>query len=141
MSFRTREHEKRTKSRFAIERDVRYKMADHGVVLAAGSGHTLNMGSGGVAFIAEQPLTLGAFVELSISWPVLLDETCPMRLVVFGRILRCTGRKTVCTIEKHEYRTQARSFQPLAPARADAMLQRWTDEVRRENVKTSSAGA
>ena len=140
MGFMKSEHDRRGKYRFAIERDVRYKMADHGVVMSAGSGQTINMGSGGVAFIAEQRLTPGAFVELSISWPVLLEETCPMRLVAFGRILRCTGRRTACTIEKYEFRTQSRTFQPLAPTRADAMLERWADEMRRENLRTNVAG-
>ncbi|MGD0771896.1 MAG: PilZ domain-containing protein [Candidatus Solibacter sp.] len=137
----TSEDEKRSKHRFAIERDVRYKIAKRGVPVASGSGHTIDVGSGGVAFIAEQPLAPGMFVELSISWPVLLADTCPMRFVVFGRILRSTGRKTVCTIEKYEFRTQARSFQAAASTRADTMLQRWADEVRKENGKTSAAGA
>ena len=134
-------NEKRSKHRFAIERDVLYKIARRGVPVASGSGHTINVGSGGVAFIAQQPLAPGLFVELSISWPVLLGETCPMRFVVFGRVLRCTGRKTVCSIEKYEFRTQARSFQAAASTRADTMLQRWADEVHKETLKTSAAGA
>jgi len=141
MNSMTIENEKRSKQRFAIERDMRYKMADQGVPLAAGSGRTLNVSSGGVAFISDLPLTPGAFLELSISWPALLEETCPMRLVVFGRTLRCAGRKAVCTIEKYEFRTQARSFQAVVPIRADTMLQRFVAEVRRENVKVSAAGA
>jgi len=92
MQFTKRDNDRRSKSRFAIEREVRYKMANEGVVVASGAGQTINMCSGGVAFSTERALNPGAFVELSISWPVLLDETCPMRLIVFGRILRCTGR-------------------------------------------------
>ena len=99
------------------------------------------MGSGGIAFITGQPLAPGTFVELSISWPALLEETCPMRFVVFGRILRCAGRKAVCTIEKYEFRTQARTFQPLATTRADRMLERWADGIRKENLKTNVARA
>jgi hypothetical protein len=64
-----------------------------------------------------------------------------MRFVVYGKILRCTGRNVVCTIQKHEFRTQARSFQALAPPRADAMLERWADEMHRENLRTQVAGA
>jgi hypothetical protein len=141
MHSMTSANERRSKHRFAIARDVRYKMAYDGVVVAAGSGQTVNVCSGGVAFVAEHPLTPGGFVELSISWPVLLDETCPMRFVVYGKILRCTGRNVVCTIQKHEFRTQARSFQALAPPRADAMLERWADEMHRENLRTQVASA
>src|SRR5450759_5366512 len=99
MDFTEKVNDRRSKFRFAMERDVRYKVAEDGMVVAAGSGQTINMCSGGVAFVSEQPLTPGGYVELSISWPVLLDETCLMRFIVFGRILRCTGRQAVCAID------------------------------------------
>ena len=134
------ENERRRKYRFPIEREMRYKLAEDGVVVATGSGKTMNLGSGGVAFSAEQYLTPGAFVELSVSWPALLEDNCPMRLIVFGRILRCTGVKAVCTIDKYEFRTQARTFLPTA-VRSDGMLQRWADGVRRESLKASMVGA
>ena len=141
MDFAKKENDRRSKSRFAIERDVRYKLAEDGVVVAAGSGQTIDMCSGGVAFVAEQPLTPGGFVELSISWPVLLDETCRMRFIVFGRILRCTGRRTVCTIDKYEFRTQGRTFQASITARGDGMLHRWADGMRKESLKSNAANA
>ena len=135
------DNDRRNKFRFAIERELRYKMAEDGVVVTAGSGRTINMGSGGVAFSVEEPLLPRAYVELSISWPVLLDESCPMRLIIFGRILRCTGNVAVCSIDKHEFRTQARSFQQAIPIRTDSMLQRWADGMRKESLRTSIAGA
>src|ERR1035438_10721208 len=49
----TTEQNRRSKHRFAIERNLRYKTADHGVPVAAGSGHTIDVSSGGVAFLAE----------------------------------------------------------------------------------------
>jgi len=119
MELGRKENERRRKYRFPIERELRYKVADHGVVTATGSGQTVNMGSGGVAFTGEQELTPGTFVELSVSWPALLADNCPMRLIVFGRILRCSGVQTVCTIDKYEFRTQARTFQPAAARSAD----------------------
>lgn len=141
MDFTKRENNRRGKYRFEIEREMRYKMAEQGVVVASGTGKTINMGSGGVAFLAEQDLSPGGFIELSISWPVLLDETCPMRIVVFGRVLRCTGNKVACTIDKYEFRTQARTVQSIAAPRSDAMLHRWADGIRKENLKTSMAQA
>jgi hypothetical protein len=141
MDFTKKENDRRTKARFGIERDMRYKMLDQGVVVASGTGQTVNMGSGGIAFSAEQQFAPGGFVELSISWPVLLDDTCPMRLIVFGRILRCSENRVACTLDKYEFRTQARNVLPIAPPRSDAMLQRWADGVRKENVKIRMAQA
>src|ERR1039457_2567486 len=83
MELNRKENDRRNKFRFAMQRDVRYKFAEEGVVVAAGVGQTVDISSGGVAFVTEQPLTSGGLVELSISWPMLLDETCPMRFIVF----------------------------------------------------------
>ena len=141
MQVANRENDRRAKYRFGIERELRYKLAEDGVVVAAGSGQTINIGSGGVAFTSEQALTPGGLVELSISWPVLLDETCPMRLVAFGRVLRCDSQQVVCTIDKYEFRTQARTFQASAAPRSDMMLRRWADGVRKETLKTAGARA
>jgi hypothetical protein len=132
-----RHSERRTKFRFVIQRELRYKMLEDGATIASGSGQTMNIGSGGVAFVAEQPLKPGAFVELSISWPVLLDQTCPMRLIIFGRVLRSSGKKSVSSIDKYEFRTQARTFQPAVVPRHDSMLQRWAEGVRKETLKVS----
>ena len=139
MDFTKTENDRRSKCRFAMERDVRYKVAEDGVVVAAGSGQTINMCSGGVAIVTEQPLTPGGFVELSISWPVLLDETCPMRFIVFGRVLRCSGRRTVCSIDKYEFRTSGRTFHASVTTRGDGMLHRWVEGVRKESLKVSAA--
>ena len=141
MDLVKRKNERRGKFRFGIQRDVRYKLAEDGVVVAAGSGQTIDMCSGGVAFATKDALPPGSFVELSISWPVLLDDTCPMRFVVFGRVLRSFGGKTVCTIDKYEFRTQARTFPTSATTRSDGMLQRWVEGIRKESLKTATAGA
>lgn len=137
MEATIRENDRRIKYRFGIERHTRYKLAEGGVVVAAGTGQTINICSGGVAFTSEQALTPGGFVELSISWPALLDESLPMRLIIFGRLLRCTGQMSVCSIDKYEFRTQSRTFLTPAAARSDGMLQRWVDGIRKENMKTS----
>jgi len=141
MQVTRKENDRRSKFRFGIEREIRYKVAEDGVVIAAGVGTTVNMSSEGVAFVSEQPLAAGSFVELSISWPVLLDATCPMRLIVFGRVLRCNENTIVCTIDKYEFRTQARTFQPAVISRSDGMLHRWVDGIRKESLKTSLARA
>jgi hypothetical protein len=133
--------DRRKKFRFPIHRELRYKLLDDGVLHGAGTGQSVNMGSGGVAFTIDQELRPGAYIELSISWPVLLDDTCPMRFIVFGRVLRSVGRKSVCTIDKYEFRTQARTVQAEPAVRNDSMLQRWADGMRKEAVKPRVATA
>ena len=130
--------ERRKKLRFAIRRDLRYKLLDDGAVTATGFGQTLNMGSGGMAFASEGELKPGGLIELSISWPVLLNESCPMRLIVFGRLLRSQDGQSACTVDKYEFRTQSRAMQPVPKIRTDSMLQRWADTIRKDEVKAQA---
>src|SRR5215472_14808129 len=96
-----KENERRKKQRFEVQREARYKVTEDGLVVASGCGETINICSGGVAFKAEGRLKPGTFVELSISWPALLNEHCAMQLIVFGRIVRVQGQKAACTVEKY----------------------------------------
>ena len=116
-------------------------MTGDGIPSAIGTGKTINICSSGIAFVTDQPMRMGAFVELSINWPVLLDDSCPMRLNVFGRILRADGREAACSIDKYEFRTAPRTFQQASAPRTDNMLQRWADGVRKGLMKESLAGA
>jgi hypothetical protein len=133
--------DRRKKYRFPIHRELRYKLLDEGVLLGSGTGQSVNIGSGGLAFTIDRELKPGAFIELSISWPVLLDDSCPMRFIVFGRVLRSIGRKSACSIDKYEFRTQARAVQTAPAVRNDSMLQRWADGMRKEAVKPRVATA
>jgi hypothetical protein len=135
MELRKKSIERRSKYRFEMKREMRYKVTGDGAPPVAGNGSTVNMGSGGVAFATEHALKPGAFVELSIHWPVLLDDSCPMRLIVFGRVLRAQNHTAVCSIDKYEFRTAARTFQAVAGGRSDGMLQRWADGMRKESLK------
>jgi hypothetical protein len=128
MRIENTQRERRTRSRFGIRRELRYKLVEGRNVVAAGTGRTIDMGSGGVAFCADNELRPGACVELSISWPALLDQTCPLRLTVFGRVLRSAGRTAVCTVDRHEFRT-ARISRTEAWVHRDSMLERWAGQA------------
>ena len=128
--------ERRSKTRFPIHRDLRYKLLEDDVVIESGMGETIDMASGGMAFQIERPLKVGAFIELSISWPVLLDDSCPMRLIVFGRIVRAWGKRSACRVDKYEFRTQARALQPIMAVRGDSMLQRFAG-AHKESMKAA----
>ena len=121
--------ERRKKIRFPIERELRYKVLDDETIVETGMGRTIDVGSGGVAFQIGHALTPGLFIELSISWPVLLEDACPMRLIVFGRVVRSAGRQTACTVDKYEFRTQGTAQTPTLRESAAAM-QSWMLGVR-----------
>jgi hypothetical protein len=64
------------------------------------------MSSNGVLFTSDQPLPSGKPVVLEISWPVLLDESRPLKLVTRGRIIRCDSVMAAIRIEGWEFRTR-----------------------------------
>ena len=109
-------HERRQKRRLPIAQDVRYKMLFGQRIAETGTGKTVNISSSGVWFTTDSVLTLGIPVELSMNWPVLLNESCPMKLMIYGCVVRSTDRGAAVLVERYEFRTQGRSFQQPAAA-------------------------
>src|SRR5580698_982536 len=112
------ERERRSKRRFHIEQDVRYKMLYGQRIAETGTGKTMNISSGGVWFTTEVLLTSGMPIELSMTWPVLLNDSCPMKLMIYGCVVRSNERGAAVAIERYEFRTTGRvAFQqPGIPA-------------------------
>lgn len=106
------ERERRTKRRFQIHQEVKYKMLYGQRIAETGVGRTVNISSGGVWFSTESMLTSGMPVELSINWPVLLNDSCPMKLMIYGCVVRSNEKGAAVAIERYEFRTQgSRAFQ------------------------------
>jgi len=124
--------ERRAKKRFVMEREIRYRVLEQDRIAAVGSGKTLNLSSNGVAFATEHGLRPGAFIELSIAWPALLENRCPLQLIGYGRVLRSANGTTAVTLEQYEFRTLARVVPESAwSARSDQKLRRWAEAVAR----------
>jgi hypothetical protein len=119
------ERERRIKRRFHIEEDVRYKMLYGQRLAETGAGKTMNISSGGVWFTTEAMLTSGMPIEISMTWPVLLNDSCPMKLMIYGCVVRSNDKTAAVAIERYEFRTQGRSLQaqPGAVAVAASSLE------------------
>ena len=118
------DRERRTKRRFEIDQEIRYKMLYGQRIAETGVGRTMNISSGGVWFSTENMLTSGMPVELSMNWPVLLNDSCPMKLMIYGCVVRSNERGAAVAIERYEFRTQgSRAFQqPGIPAPVELRL-------------------
>ena len=113
--------EQRSKRRYAIEREVKYRLLSGHQIAETGVGKTLNISSSGVSFTTSQALHVGSIVELSVSWPALLNNSCAMKLMVFGRVVRSESGISAMTIERYEFRTQGtRQMQPPANTGTEA---------------------
>jgi len=69
-------------------------------------------------------LTSGMPVELSMTWPVLLNDSCPMKLMIYGCVVRSNERWAAVAIERYEFRTQGRGAHhtPMIPVPVDFRL-------------------
>jgi hypothetical protein len=115
--FHNGERERRLKKRFPLEQEVRYKMLYGQRIAETGAGKTTNISSGGIWMTTESMLTTGMPVELSMSWPVRLNDTCPMKLMIYGCVVRSNQRGAAIAIERYEFRTQgSRAFQQQVTA-------------------------
>jgi c-di-GMP-binding flagellar brake protein YcgR len=123
-SFHNGERERRHKQRFPLEQEVRYKMLYGQRIAETGSGRTANISSGGLWMTTETMLTSGMPVELSMNWPVLLNDKCPMKLMIYGCVVRSNERGAAVAIERYEFRTQgSRAFQqPILPTPVELRL-------------------
>ena len=95
--------ERRTRARFPLVREVRYRpLSRRGE--PARQGQTVNISSSGTLFTTVEDLAPGTKVELSISWPLKMNDTVSMNLVAGATIVRVDGRKAAARFETHEFR-------------------------------------
>jgi PilZ domain-containing protein len=107
--------DRRSKRRYPIELPVQYKIMKNYLVIGTGSGNSLDLSSGGIAFTSGAPLKIGSYLELSVSWPVLLNQSCPLKLVASGRVVRSDQNLTAISLDRYEFRTSgAKTFQTTA---------------------------
>jgi hypothetical protein len=113
------EAERRAAKRFPMRLPIRYKGEAQ-----SGVGQVVNISSGGVLFTTDGTQLPTGVLELSISWPVLLDEAVALNLVAVGPVVRTEAGKVAVRINKYEFRTtKAPAWKreaPLSDPRAHA---------------------
>lgn len=97
--------DRRIKFRYPIKVDVQYRIGD--AKGPAGAGRTVNIGSAGMLFTAEHRIAVGQKLELSLSWPAMLDGVTRLKLVATGIAVRYAGSAVAIRMLKHEFRIRA----------------------------------
>src|SRR5579871_1959744 len=78
---------------YPISVEVAYKL-EHQRTLRTGSGWTQNMSSTHIEFFAAEALPRDSRIDLSITWPVLLNGKVGLRLCIQGKIIESRGTCT-----------------------------------------------
>ncbi len=102
--------DRREHRRYDFPLGMRYAYRLEGVDFG-GTGRTVDLGRGGVRYQAEDAPPVGASIELTIEWPFLLHNICPLELKIWGKVLRNDGSGTAVIMHRYEFRTcGTRSF-------------------------------
>ena len=101
--------DRRGAARFLIQQEVCYKVLGKKAAGEEGIGRTIDMSSSGILFKIEQGTVSGKLLELSISWPVKLNNNTPLKMVASGRVTRIDRGRAAVEILKHEFRTAPKS--------------------------------
>ena len=105
--------------RFPVREELKYRVMQAKSIVASGTGHTLNICSGGLLFTTEEKIPLGRQVEISVNWPARLDGTCPLKFVAVGRVVRSENRQAAVRIERYEFKTRGvANVAPITALRA-----------------------
>ena len=97
--------DRRRNRRYDFELALRFYYTDHRGAVRVGSGVTIDLSRTGVRFQTEEPPPTGTRVEARISWPFLLQNTCPLELVMKGSVATIGQRGTVLLVNAYEFRT------------------------------------
>jgi hypothetical protein len=97
--------DRRFDRRYGIRLELKWKLIRRRRILDQGTGHTIDVSSGGILLDCGRTIPAGLNIELSIAWPVLLHNAAPLQLAVSGRIVRCDGHRAAIRMLQHEFRT------------------------------------
>jgi hypothetical protein len=99
--------ERRLSRRFPLDQAVSFRLKGQRSSVT-GEGRTVNLSSKGVLFRTDQVLAKGCAIQVEINWPVLLDDSRPLKLIARGPIVWCDGERAAMKIEGWEFHTRNR---------------------------------
>jgi hypothetical protein len=102
------DNERRVKSRYPLELNVRYQTMGSAVPVA-GIGHTLNISSNGMFVVCRSDVPEGTRLKVVVEWPSLLNGTTPLQLITVGAVVRRDQYGLSIAFESYQFRTMGRS--------------------------------
>lgn len=101
------DNERRVKSRYPLELNVRYQTME-AAGPGAGVGQTLNISSSGMLLACASNIPEGTRLKLFVEWPSLLNGTTPLQLITVGTVVRCTQIGISIVFDTYQFRTMGR---------------------------------
>ncbi len=102
------------KLQFPIEQDVHYLCMRGARICEAGSGRTYEISSREIQFTTQHLLKRGEKVRLTLDWPVMLNDSCHLKLEISGPVIRSGPGTATVKIVKREFRTRVLPLRVVA---------------------------
>jgi hypothetical protein len=96
--------DRRLTQRFPLHFDVRYRTISERRA-RSGSGWTVNISSGGILIAAADAPILGTLIRASVDWPILLDATVPLQIVITGKVTRSDPSGFALAVQQYRFHT------------------------------------
>jgi hypothetical protein len=93
------DRQRRRSNRFPLIGQAQYTVAGN-----RAAAPIRDISSGGVFLKTDRILRIGQQIRVFIDWPVLLENRCPLRLVIDGKVLRSDPSGTAVSLTKYEFR-------------------------------------
>ena len=93
---------------YPVVAEVEYKLVVDGESAMTGHTRTVSLSSTGVRFESNHVLPIGNPIELSIAWPVDLDDRVGLKCCVGGTIVENKLNLVTVEILRYEFRTRVR---------------------------------
>ena len=101
--------ERRSNLRYPLELDLVVRRRGGQSEAATVPGKTVNMSSSGILFEADSNLTPGEVLQVAINWPAKLDYRCPLKMIVSGKVVRCSEGRDAVAILQYAFKTMGNS--------------------------------
>ena len=102
--------ERRSSRRSPLGQPAVVKIRDRDGTTEVYPALAVDMSSNGLLFECDHEFRVGQRLEVSVLWPVKLDDRCDLKLFAAGRVVRRDRNKTAMTLERKEFRTAGRTF-------------------------------
>jgi hypothetical protein len=106
------DQERRVKSRYPLELNVRYQTMG-ATSSVAGVGQTINMSSSGMMLACASDIPEGTRMKIFVEWPSLLNGTTPLQLITVGTVVRRNGIGVSVVFETYQFKTMSRARQAI----------------------------
>jgi hypothetical protein len=117
--------ERRANIRYPCRLCVSWKTLDPPLRRGESTIGTLNISSKGLLFSTAEKFERGSILEVTLDWPVRLNQQVALKLVITGHVIRSADGCTAVRINHYEFRTRGQGIStvhevPVRPLSASA---------------------